>query len=391
MNIQLVNKLKSSVNFFDDAEFVSIVSENEVLVRNTNNGSEWIIPFEITESEKILYKGAEAQCITEAQDDFSEETKHNKNKKDIVEAISTIFEDKDAGIKKLSELIRTLPMISPKTEEVTTESEQPEKELVFFKEFEDKIEEMNLVAEEFMQVGKMFDEDGDVKIDDFYEASAYKEAYEAKLENSKTFFENLEIYKEFYDEVKASFDEEIAQIIIESVDLTKPKDKYGMLISKNLVKFKQDTLTEFDLLEESKKAISIFEDTLSKIDNTSLITENTATDIREQYYSNRFTRFNIGIFKREDLVKINEELTAAMTSFDIESPEDMHYINDLKMKIEYMERANQIDDEMVVNILNEFNTKFGHDKSAQYRDESRGMGWKAPDRQKVTSLDISGI
>jgi len=150
-------------------------------------------------------------------------------------------------------------------------------------------------------------------------------------------------------------------------------------------------LIDINILDESKKAIEIFENTIGQIPTENLITEISAIDMKEPYYANRFTRFNIGFFKREDLVKINEELTSAMTSFDIESPEDLHFINDLKMKIEYMERANQIDDELVVNILKEFNTKYGKDKSNYYRDESRSMGWKSPSAQKITSLDISNI
>ena len=389
MNIELVNKLKNSVNFFDDAEFVSLVSENEVLIRNTANGAEWLVPFEINESGILLYKGAEAECITEADDEYSEETKHNKNVRSVMEAITSIFENKDEGIEKLSTLIKTLPLIE-KTEEVVSE-EVAQPELTYFKEFEDRLEEYNSLYEEFMLNGKVFDEDGDIRLEDFYEASVYKKPYEDKAEKAETFLESLETYKTFCEEVQATFEEDVAKVIIESIDFTKPKNKFNMLVAKNLVQFKQDTLSDINILDESKKAVSIFEETLGQLDGETLITEMTATDMRESYYANRFTRFNIGIFKREDLVKINEELTAAMTSSDIDTPEDMHYINDLKMKIEYMERANQIDDELVVNIINEFNTRFGKDKSAQYRDDRKSLGWKNPGAQKITSLDITGV
>lgn len=388
MNIQLVNKLKDSVNFFDDAEFVSLVSENQILVRNTNNGSEWLLPFVVNESGIVEYDGESAECITEADEDFSEETKHKKNIKSLMESITMIFEDKEKGIEQLSGLIKTLPMTSKP--EIVTE-EVTDTELKVFTDFQSQIDEFKTITEEFMTNGRLFDEDGDVRYEKFFEAKAFKKAYEEKLEKSEAFFENLTVYKEFCDEVNNSFDEEVAKIIIESVDFTTPKSKYKMLVSKNLVKFKQETQSEINVLDESTKAIELFENTLGQIETKTLITENEATDMTQSYYANRFTRFNVGLFKRQDLVKISEELTAAMTSFDIENPEDLAYINEIKMKIEYMERANQIDDELVCSILEDFNKKYGHDKSAQYRDDSRTGGFKSPSAQKVGALDVGAI
>jgi hypothetical protein len=388
MNIQLVNKLKDSVNFFDDAEFVSLVSENQILVRNTSNGSEWLLSFAINEAGVVEYDGENAECITEAADDFSEETKYKKNVKSLMESITMIFEDKEKGIEQLSGLIKTLPMTAKP--EVVTE-EVAKTELKVFADYQAQVEEFNTIVEEFMANGKMFDEEGDVRYEKFFEAEAFKKAYEEKISKSEAFFENLVVYKEFCDEVKNSFDDEVAKIIIESIDFTTPKSKYKMLVSKNLVKFKQETQSEINVLDESTKAIELFENTLGQIESKSLITENEATDMTQSYYANRFTRFNVGLFKRQDLVKINEELTAAMTSFDIENPEDLAYINDLKMKIEYMERANQIDDELVCSILEDFNKKYAHDKAAWYRDDSRTGGFKSPNAQKVGALDVGAI
>ena len=54
MNYNLLKNLKTSIDTFDDAFFVSLLNESSAIVQNINNKSLWSLPFSINENDVFV-------------------------------------------------------------------------------------------------------------------------------------------------------------------------------------------------------------------------------------------------------------------------------------------------------------------------------------------------
>ena len=72
MNFKKIEKIKNSIEFFEDAEFYSMAAKDAVIVKNIENEVLWEVPFTTVEGVTV-FDGKKAKIVGEAMEDDSDE------------------------------------------------------------------------------------------------------------------------------------------------------------------------------------------------------------------------------------------------------------------------------------------------------------------------------
>ena len=383
--LEKVNQIRNSIETFNDAEFVSVVSENTALVRNINNNSEWTINYSESKEGILSFDGESAEMVEGP--DASKEELYEETVKDLHETFVNVFsKDNAKAVDILREKILTLPFVEDVEEEevVSEDSLVTEGKLdavgTLAEKFAGKVKAFDEVSNTFEASGNMFDESGKMKAESMIDPQVILEAYEQKVEKRRMVEEAVDKTLSFEEAVKDHYsDEEVVKTILENI--TSESAKPNVAITKALVTAKANG-AEFVVAEERKFLAEAFSESFPEVEASVISEDSTRRGVDFVYnqISNnpkfKFLKYNTGIYTRDDVDTIAKELETVIshTYHDL-NEEEMMFVNELYTKVMYMARTNQIDDEVVTEAIKTFNKKFGKDGSAKYRDEDQSLGW----------------
>lgn len=396
MDFKIIEKVKSSIDKFDDAEFYS-VSEQSVIVKNTKNQSLWRVPFSFNESGTLVFSAKEAEQVKEGV--LTETEKFQKNTKDLKTIIRGIFcENKEEAIKDLKAAIAELPMVDNSVfeQKESQEYKLPSSGIVeavktIYDLFGRKVTAYQESLKQFKDLGTLFEQDNTPKKENILDPEAILEAYSQKLEAQKSISESLELISNFYEGVKENFDEEVSNFIIEGFDLSNA-DKIKIEAAKAVTMAKRQFGDAINITEDAKKLISLYEQTIGE--NNIYLTEAPAKSLAAEMPQKdgfQFLKFRQGIFTESDVEQLEKEFDKVISRahFDL-SEDEFKLVNDLRTKITYMNRTKQFDDEVIAECIKMFNGYFAK-PARDFVDGEKALGWRGAADQRMRGQQGTAI
>jgi hypothetical protein len=363
MNYEQLSDLKDAVDTFDDASFVSLLSENTVLLKNDTTDDLWSLPFK-TEEGKLLFLGENAELVekNEIEEDEEEESLVSISKR----ILSSLDEAKDCA----DDISKALKKNKKKKKEAVSESlvqsgtlfeSLRDEEKDFVKSFQEhwnpKLESFRTSFLEFYSQGSLF-ENNAIKSRTISDPRILLEEYAKKKAYSESLFANSETVTEFVNKAKE------LGVTEESLKGVDPLGDWQVGLTKNLV-----------LQKKSGSDINVHE-TISQLKKSVLIESSDsglpdAAPTKDTAFS--FLKMN-GKFSKQDVSQLVDDFSKALGRFNYLSQEQCQMISALKDKVDYMFRTGYIDDEEVADSINTFNKEFGHDARDLYRNPETTSG-----------------
>jgi hypothetical protein len=383
MNYKDFKTIKERIEVFEDASFVSLQGDSELLLKSSNYDL-WSVPFSFENNQLTLF-GKKAVLVEEKQKIVEEVQNLNEINALILEASSnkdeeTYFE----GMNRLVDVFleeRKKKKIKKKAMNSMYESEENEVEdeenilwenqsataQEFTKEFisywEDKLDIIKSNFNELFSVGFLFDENHEFKKETILDPIMVLENYKNKQTKVKNFFEELSVVDEWY--LKA---EELG-IMKESLEGISPLSKdWKIALFKNLVLQKRKG---YDLpIHETLKQLEDFSnEIISEADMTMNIGLNSEKVPGSHNGENKMNFLKInGTFTPTDLEKLVSDFTRAMATYQASGfdRDTLGKVSNYKDMVDKMYRTNMIDDETVSKIITDFNSNFGPVKDSIY-------------------------
>ena len=401
MNFKKIEKIKNSIEFFEDAEFYSMAAKDAVIVKNIENEVLWEVPFTTVEGVTV-FDGKKAKIVGEEMEDDSDEelieedvdAVYGVNGKltDITKEI--LMEEIDMDIlrdKILSYQFKTMEKNSNyRFEEAIKTEEKTESKVI--KLFAESLEKYEKEKEVFMSNGYMFNENEEIKKEFLVDPIYLTTIYEEKIKNTQKFFTFIENEyskaMQVVEKVNEAFeDTEIpANELFEGIDFAN-KDDIKTKVLKNLLVIKKKHGLNFSINEMNKKADSLLEELYPMLEAFDTRTEGkfsmgtagfsqlASEDPRFPDRSLKFLKINFNAFNKEDILKLMEELNYAISKLSSagDDPENYKMLFVMRNALDYMSRKDMIDDGVVVNIIKSFNDRYGKDQSAEFNDMEQGM------------------
>ncbi len=259
MNFELIEKVKSSIDKFNDAEFYSIAEES-VIIKNIKNQSLWKVPIMINENDTLVYQADKAEQVKDGI--LTEEESFKENSKKLNDIIRGIFcENKSEAISDLKTAINELPSInlsifeSKKEEKYSLPSEgKLEAVKNIYESFAQKIDAYQNQLINFKELGNFFNEENTPKSESIIDPVAIIEAYENKLKSQDIINKSLEKVLNFYEAIKENFSDNVSTFIVENMNLGKA-DKIKIEAAKIITLAKRQYSEDVSISEDAKRLI----------------------------------------------------------------------------------------------------------------------------------------
>ena len=403
MNIfEKIKKIESILNTFDDTEFISVVSEDEVLIKNTKNDSVWSINYFENDGE-ITFNTSSAVKISnhesdEDQEDFQEDLKSKIKTFLLVESESSEEDLEDKEDEKIlvdeetvSDIRDVLERISFKNQtidSVVTESlksslAQNERETLTNEQLsvvdalivkhKAKIEEFLVNENEFLQNGRLFGEDqAIVAREDIQNPIELINKYREKIALQNLINESSEMIKDFYLKVAEEVEGEKVTQILENIHFSKDVE------TDTLKKLITEGYKPTEAREIGKKIADIYQETLSDLDVTAVAFEdfNSIGHSVDNGERLKFLRFNQGLFSKKETAELLEDFDKVVATFQNgrNTQESFNEVMTLRTIVENMLLTNTFDDEQISKIIITFNNKFGAPGNFQAPSVTAGTG-----------------
>jgi len=388
MTFEQLEKIKSAVEAFPKTKFVSILEDGKVCIQNTE--TEQMFEIEYEESDcGMVFKTKGKKALTEKKKKAKkgqQKIEEFKENCDVLQTnIKNIFaeENLDDAIDALKDTIRNLPTVDVTAinEEVTAiiDNRDSDKYVVsLVKNFGKKMQAYYQEEAEFKKAINLFDENDDLIEGEILERGEILEMLKQTDEAYEKFSADAAIFDKVQKEALMILgDEKLAAKFFESIDFSK-NIKVG--VTKTLVSLKQMN-EDFDLKDASSKLVSLFENNMLPIGGAPMpAIYNLAKDNK---YTPKFLRFKMGVFSLDDVRTMINEVNEAWSRVGDYNEEDMMFMSDIKMKLEYMYNSQQINDHLIAEIVESFNTRFAKDLQKDFDDATKQLAWKDRAQQKV--------
>lgn len=405
MNFRKIENIKNSIEFFEDAEFYSMAAKDKVIVKNVNNEILWEVPFTMTEGV-MVFDGRAAKIVGE--DIFDDESDEEMIEEDVDAAYGTnklsditkmvLNEEIDMDILKEKILSYQFKMEKRSNNYENNYSyeenkkEEKSKNTKIYSLFKKQIVKYEEEKEKFLNNGYLFNENDEIKKEFIVDPVHLTTLYEEKIENSNKFFTFIE--HEYanamavVEKVNQAFkDTKIpTNELFENIDFT-DKDNIKTKVVKNLLMIKKKHGLTFSLNEMTKKVDNLLEKLypmLEEIDTngegkfsnaTAGLSQLATGDPRFPDRNLKFLKIGFGVFSRDDVMKLAEELNLAINTLynQEEDPENYRMLFVMRNALDYMIRKNMIDDNIVINIIKTFNDRYGTDSNQGFNDAEKGI------------------
>lgn len=368
MNYKQLCLIKDAVDTFNDAEFVSVLNESEVAVRNNKTNEIWKLNYVFGEDGKLSFNTENAVVVETAEEEEKVDAKQ-----EIIKAFShALINEDEVGLEYVKEVILEAEDLFAvgKQSVYSEDSVEVEGEEVWsFKEdldisdeektiitnisnkWEEKLDQFEQSKKEFKSAGNLFSEDTirsgeiDNPLDLLAQLAEKREAINAM-------FEQKEVLTQFNALVlEAAGTEEVALAALKDINPLSATDaEFETKVTKNLVLAKKEfNESTINVRELTKKISAIKKEVL----NESLHQNDYGNESKFSYL-----RFNSGYFTRRDLNAIMSDFDSVIGECLNMNRDELNMIQEMKDTIDYMYRTNQISDEVVSGVLNRFNESF---------------------------------
>ena len=383
MDYKKILKLAKSVNYFEDAEFQSIVNENSILIKNSKTNDIWSIDYRINEDEVLLFDTNNAILVEQA---FEKEVSIKDISKEIVKKV---FVEKDKNFyEEVKEKIKNScsmkkKKMNKKAIEVADKKSGKEyselfekaptqaKEIIenLYSKSINKIQAISEMTKEFIENSAFLFEENEIKRGIFVDPILIMEAYKNKIAKREKFFESIDNFIEFEKSVKEIFEyNEIPldnlKLVFENIEIGKD---IGSTITKNLLKLKKENNLKFNLSEISKKIKTAYSDSFlieslqeySEMGLSNIIhhaVKDSAYSLGGERY--RFLKTNALGMHMEDVLDILKDIDNVLGYFMGMNEEDFRELMYLRHIVETCYKTGNLDSELIMNAVNQFNSKF---------------------------------
>jgi len=387
--ISKLEKIKTSIDTFNDAEFVSLgENANEIIIKSLIDQSLWKINY-IEENDELIFDTENAEKIKEGVP--SEKEQYKENVSNLFKSLKNVFsEDFEEALEDVKTYLHFIPKDVPVFEEETTEEEY-QFEGEYFTSLKSGIEKYYEAKKDFAELGNLF-EDEEIKRDKFFDPLTLIESLHNKNEASEKFLENVELIVNFNNKVTEIFEnEEIAKFVASKIDLANPK----ISVPKALVLAKKQFEEDFNIVEKQKEVLTAFSETFEGSDIESFMegggTMSSGTPVPFVYNQTpgmpqmRFLKFRTGAFSEEDLNTLQKEIQHVMSRYSELSPDELKIVNEMSTRVTYMQMTGQINDQLVVSMIENFNRTFK--KSDDYSNANLQLGFKGASERDARNFN----
>lgn len=388
MTFEQLEQIKSAVEAFPKTKFVSLLEDGKICIQNTETEQMFEVEYEEGECG-MVFKTKGKKALTEKKKKAKKGQKKLEEFKEncdvLQSSLKNIFaeENLDNAVDALKETIRFLPAVDTAAinEEVTAivENHDSDKYVAsLVKNFGKKMQEYYKEESEFKKAINLFDENDDLIEGEILNRSEILEM----LKQTDEAYEKFTADAAIFDKVKKEAleilgDEKIAAKFFESIDFSK-NIKVG--VTKTLVTLKQMN-EDVDIKDASSRLVSLFENNMLPIGGAPMpAIYNLAKDNK---YTPKFLRFKMGVFTLDDVRTMINEVNEVWTRLGDYNEEDLMFMSDIKMKLEYMFNSQQINDHLLAEIVESFNSRFANDMQKDFDDATKQLAWKDRAQQRV--------
>lgn len=392
MNFKKFKEIREAVSTFDDAEFDSLLNESTVLVKNSK-GNIYSIPFEYNENGNIIFSSENAKMLEKSEEVEKEQSLRtiiSGKVRNIKESLKSFFESEDDEIDS-SIIAENLDYIKlarldslekfKKDEKLSKESmvfeskefsqlSDSEKEIIrkFKNSFKEKNSNYNLIKNEFFENGKLFETSGKIKRTQFLNPLKVAELYSEKKQIRQDLESQYDIINTFYETIEKdlSLTSDKREILFNGINLLNESD-FKTELAKNLVILKRKFDSSIDISELAKKINNLYNETFkehegldySRLTNYEEMISTLTSDSNSEANTFKFLKFKIGVYSAQDLATLRSEFDQVIKNCYGMSREALMNIQDMRDKIDFMLKTGRIDDEIVGEIINTFNSSYG--------------------------------
>lgn len=372
---KIINQVRESLNMFDDAEFDMSLEDKNIVIKNLNNNKLWSLSFDVDENEKLTFDSSNSEIINE--NDEEEETEE-ENKEVLKESFQKMLsaesesEDFEEALDLLKNSIKKYKIKSKNT--VVDKIEEENKINISEEDLEvvnkaigkyDKVLKKYLENKnEFTAKGFLFDKNNEIKRSDkILDPITVLEWYKEKSNHRRKITEYSESIINFYNAVVEAYDETFTENVLPDYK-SFGKSKFGINVTKNLVAYKKNYNEDINISELIVHLESIRAEHIGDV-----FEENTDLEVTNGSVQNdgnlKFLKFNSGLFTRKNIRQLLEDFDTVMGHFGHMNQGQFHTITEMRDTVDGMFRTNIIDEEVVAEIISNFNTIFGRQNAVK--------------------------
>jgi hypothetical protein len=392
MNYNKIKQLKEKVEIFEDVNFISVLSESELLLSNSKTGDIWEVGYSINNEGQLTLHGDTAIMVEEAE---APEENSFENLKQINEAILYAVADdnqeafheglqiladniakkyKQFGKKNpLNESIEDAIVVSENYERLNGDTKEFAQEFESY--WEDKVQETADKFKELFEHGFIFDESNNFKSGDIIDPEHLLISYSEDKSQYEEYMENAEYISEFYN---ALTEFGIPEQSLKDIMLN--ENNWETKLIKNLTHEKMNGL-DININEAikfaKKTAEELFEsDSSVKIGSDSEVVPGSSSGENKSYFLKRGLYSGSSVYTSNDLEKLISDLSRATSTYISNgfSRSELSEVSQMKDTVDKMYRTNKISDEEVTNVITNFNSKFGMRKTSIYEPLNKYVG-----------------
>jgi len=379
MSYKKVEAIKQEVENFPNTAFYSMTEENTVVVKNTQTGAVYEIPYEEAENGIVL-DGEKAELVKEKEKTSQEQ--FEENSMNFQETMKKVFsENYDEAVKNLKQMIKTLPDVE---NEFAWPTEADKKdETVYEGILADKFNKVVEIEKEYKKQKNLFDENGNV-IPAKVSVSHYNEAEKEAEEEMKLFEEAVSKWTTFKKALMEDIEkEEVVDELLKNINF---EEDIRMTAPKAMVMVKNRIDEDVNVIDITKNVVA----TWNNIFNEDGLTPSKAMPVIYNFAQKdterpTFLKFKMGVFTVEDAITMLEELDNAMAHIGDINDEELGFIANQKEILEYMIRTRKISDRVMKNIIQDFNEIFAN-RAAEDEYIQSQRGFKSREEREIGNI-----
>ena len=417
-----IKRIKNMQNIISElgGDFISLIEDNQVVIKDTNNNMIWQIPY--SESEGLIaFDGTKAIKLQGSTRKKSDPI--ILNTKRLYNGINNLFaEDNETAIDQLKSIIRSLPYIQEDEIQSGITPQQPAKvappvgsdgtkcnekgvngepctgtitagrcsnpncatnatnqpvikpgEVNAVGSGTQKMEEL---FKDFANASYLFTENGEINPN--ATITAFTTISKAELmSETNNYLIQINKYKTIKNKINSLLEEKIVSEIFDSLVWTESDldTALARALATTKVKYK-----ELNILETRKIIKETLSSVFEEVDMSKAApwTYNLTTpNAMDEKNKPPFLKFRTGAFTYEAVKIMSQELDSALASKDL-IPEELERLGNYRMIIEYMIQSKQINDHVLMAMIEEFNKMFVKSDD-DYKDSP--LGWRNRDEQ----------
>lgn len=383
--------IEESINTFDDTEFISILNDKELIIKNASSENVYKVGYKIV-NEDIIIDTREFELVQENEKDINDLNIKDKDVRDSIKKGIKNFlnESNEEPIEQLNELLTNISFSKRKKseEQIIKESKETieskydsfnedERKVIssIVEKFGKQIAKYDVIFEEFKKNGKLFEDNGDIKEGVFMSPKRIIDLYSEKIKSFSELATGIDEVNTIIDTIteQLDLDEDLVSNIFEGVDFLN-KEQYAMDLTKNIVAFKKQYDEDINVSEFLKLAKNLYTENIStdeltgkeffesydkKLTNLIEVYSENLNDYKGPVSSLNFLRYNTGLFNQDAVRALKNDFDNVMKRVMSFTEEDLTVINNMRDTIEYMDRTGNINDEQIVKIISLFNERYG--------------------------------